>query len=88
MNVQCAVLVVHLAHQSEDTYVSSTSVVAKCFFSQTFFVMNKECTMRAPKVRSYGAQSLVRVPKVRLYRTRPSLHDRAGTFASFIYNCI
>ena len=38
--------------------------------------------MRAPKVRSYGAQPPVRAPKARLYGTHPSLHDRAGTLAS------
>ena len=41
--------------------------------------------MRAPKVRSYGAQTLIRAPKVRSYGTRPSLHDRVGTFASIYY---
>ena len=46
------------------------------------FVMDKECTMRAPKARSYGAQPPVRAPKARLYGTHPILHDRAGTFAS------
>ena len=39
--------------------------------------------MRAP----YGAQPLVRAPKARSYGTRPSLHNRAGTFASLIYSC-
>ena len=38
--------------------------------------------MRALKAQSYGAQPLVRAPIVRSYGTRPSLHDRAGTFAS------
>ena len=39
--------------------------------------------MRAPKVRSYGAQPPV---KARLYGTRPNLHNRAGTFATiYIY---
>ena len=32
--------------------------------------------------RSYGAQPLVRAPKAQSYETHPSLHDRAGTFAS------
>ena len=43
--------------------------------------MDKE---RAPKVRLYGAQPLVRTPKAGSYETRPSLHDRAGTFAGYI----
>ena len=34
------------------------------------------------RARSYGAQPPMRAPKVRSYGTRPSLHDRAGTFAS------
>ena len=38
--------------------------------------------MRALKVRSYGAQPLVRAPKARSHGTRPSVHDRVGTFAS------
>ena len=40
--------------------------------------------MRAPKAQSYGAQPLVTTP-ARSYETRPSLHDRAGTFASLLY---
>ena len=42
--------------------------------------------MRALKAQSYGAQLLVRAPKARLYGTRPSLHDRVGTFASSVIN--
>ena len=38
--------------------------------------------MKVPKARLYGALPLVRVPKAQLYGTHPSLHDRAGTFAS------
>ena len=38
--------------------------------------------MRAPKARLYGAQLPARAPKARLHGTRPSPHDRAGTFAS------
>ena len=52
------------------------------FFSQNFFVMDKERTMRA---RSYGAQPPVIAPEARSYGTRPFLHDRAGTFASLPY---
>ena len=37
------------------------------------------------RAQSYGTQPLMRASKVRLYGTRPSLHDRAGTFASLIY---
>ena len=48
--------------------------------------MDKERTMRAPKAQSYGAQLLVRALKARSYGTRPSLHDRAGTFASSVIN--
>ena len=40
--------------------------------------------MRAPKVQSYGAQPPARAPEARSYGTRHILHDRAGTFASFI----
>ena len=40
--------------------------------------------MRAPKARSYGAQLPARALKARSYVTCPSLHDRAGTFASVI----
>ena len=38
--------------------------------------------MRAPKARSYIAQPSVRAPKAGLHGTCPSLHNRAGTFAS------
>ena len=36
------------------------------------------------RVRSYGVQPPMRAPKARSYGTCPSLHERAGTFASFI----
>ena len=52
------------------------------FLLSNFFVMDKERTMREPKARLYGAQPLVRVPKMQSYGTSHSLHDRAGTFAS------
>ena len=42
--------------------------------------------MRALKVRSYGAQPPVRAAKARSYGIHPSLHDRAGTFASNLYD--
>ena len=49
--------------------------------------MDKKRTMRAPKAQSYGKESPMRAPKarflVRLYGTHPSLHDGAGTFASY-----
>ena len=38
--------------------------------------------MRAPSARLYGAQPLMRAPKVQSHGARPSLHDRIGTFAS------
>ena len=41
--------------------------------------------MRVPKVQPYGAQPSVRALKAQSYGTRPSLHDRAGTFASIKY---
>ena len=40
--------------------------------------------MRVLKARWYGAQPLMRAAKARSYGTHPSLHDRAGTFASLI----
>ena len=49
-----------------------------------FFVKDKERTMRVPKAQSYGIESPMRAPKVRLYGTHPSLHDRAGTFGNNI----
>ena len=45
---------------------------ANFLLSQNFFVMDKECTMRVPKARSYGAQPLVRAPKVQLYGHAPA----------------
>ena len=41
--------------------------------------------MRAPKAQSYGVQPLVTAPKAWSYRIRPSLCDKAGTFASPLY---
>ena len=40
---------------------------------------------RAPKARSHGTQSPMKVPKARLYGTYPTLHDRADTSASLLY---
>ena len=39
------------------------SLYRRFFLQSNFFVMDKERIMRAPKVQSYGAQPLVRVPK-------------------------
>ena len=75
----CAVLVVHLASNLQG--IRWSPVEANVFLKSNFFVMDKECTMRAPKARSYGAQPLVRA---RSYGTRPSLYNRASIFASCI----
>ena len=45
MNVQCAVLVVYPAHKLENT---SLIPVEANFSLVKLFVMDKECTMRAP----------------------------------------
>ena len=48
--------------------------------------MDNERTMRVLKAPSYQIQPTVKVPKVRSYGTRPSPHDRAGTFVSnYVY---
>ena len=50
MNVQCAVVVVHPTLQMESTSLDLVEVIF--FFIQTFFVMDKERTMRTPNARS------------------------------------
>ena len=62
-------------YKSEGTSV----ILVEASFLVKLFVMDKECSMRAPKLRSYGTQ-----PLVRSYDTHPSLHDREGTFASVL----
>ena len=57
----------------------------KFFLWSSFFVMDKDHTMRALKVRSYGAQPPMKASKARSYGTGPSLHDRAGTLL-LVYN--
>ena len=82
MDVQCTVLVVHLVLMSQDTKIQSPR---QPFFSLVnLFAMDKECTTRVPKAQLHGAQPLVRSLKAQSYGTHPSLHNRAGTFASAI----
>jgi len=42
--------------------------------------------MRALKARSYGVELPMRALKAQSYGTHPSLHDRADTFVSTVYN--
>ena len=71
-------------YQAVDPGVNPSS--GAFFFSQTFFVMDKKRAIRVPKARSYGIESPTRAPRAQLYGTRPSLHDRVGTFASiYVY---
>ena len=78
---ECPVCYVGCASGAKLEGISYILVEANFLLKSNFFVMDKERTMRAPKVRLYQAQPLVRAPKARSYGTHPSLHDRAGTFA-------
>ena len=69
-------MVVPISHYLEGTGAIPNEVI---FSLVKLFVMDKERTMRA---RSHGAQPPMRAPKARSYGICPSLHDRAGTFAS------
>ena len=40
--------------------------------------------MRVLKAQSYGIELPMRASKAQSYGTHPSLHDRAGTFASTV----
>ena len=71
-------MVVHPAHQLIGA--SLMHVETGFFFSKTFFVMDKECTMRAPKTRLYGVQ-----PTVRIVCNMPQ-HARRQVLLLVLYN--